>query len=208
MLARSGHVDEARATFDEARRLFDDLGQPVHVAYLAISTAAVEPLVSDPPAAERELREAFRFFDQIDGKAILATVAPMLAATLVPQGRLDEAVELAELSRSIAAEDDLDAQVKWRSAKALALAERGEAEAAEALAGEALSRVETSDTVILHADALSALGAVLLRSGRPSDAAPAMKQAMRLYGAKGDVVAAGKLGAVIDSLSDARTGPE
>ena len=42
----------------------------------------------------------------------------MLAASLVPQGKLTEAIALCEEAETVAAPDDLDGQVKWRLAKA------------------------------------------------------------------------------------------
>jgi class 3 adenylate cyclase/tetratricopeptide (TPR) repeat protein len=203
MLARAGRIAEAGAAFERARSLFAELGQPVHEAYLAISTAAVEPLVSDPPAAERELRRSFELFERIGGKGIQATVAPMLAAALVPQGRSDEALGLTELAEEIAAPDDLDGQVKWRCARAAALAAREDLATAETLAREAVALAAQSDTVILHGDALLALGRVLAADGRTGDAVHTIEAAVRLYEAKGDRVSAAKGRALLDSLSGA-----
>ncbi len=161
MLARSGRVAEAQDAFAEARRIFDDLGLPVHIAYHAASTATSEPLASDPPGAERELRFAVDYFESIGAKAIQATIMPMLATTLVPQGRYDEAIELSERSQEVAGSDDLDANVRWRVVRAEALLGLGEVTAAEGLAREAVDLASASDTVILHANALACLGEVL-----------------------------------------------
>jgi class 3 adenylate cyclase/tetratricopeptide (TPR) repeat protein len=205
MLARAGHVPEAQDAFAEARRLFDDLGLEVHTAYLAISTCAVEPLTSDPAAAEAELRSALSFFEQIGAKHIQATVLPMLAATLVQQDRPDEALALTERAKSLSAPDDLDAQVKWRIAHARALATRGEFAETERLTREAVERAAASDTIVLHADALACLGDVLLAAQAPSEAVPVVEESVTLYDAKGDVVSAAKGRTTLDRLARARS---
>ena len=58
MLARTGRIAEAQDAFAEARRLFDDLGGASHPPTF-MSTAAVEPLASDPAGAEAELRASY-----------------------------------------------------------------------------------------------------------------------------------------------------
>jgi class 3 adenylate cyclase/tetratricopeptide (TPR) repeat protein len=205
MLARAGRVPEAQNAFAEARRLFDDLGLDVHIAYLAISTCAVEPLTSAPAAAEAELRSALSFFEEIGAKHIQATVLPMLAATLVQQDRPDEALALTERARSFSAPDDLDGQVKWRTARARALARHGDVADAERLAREAVGRAAASDTIVLHADALRCLGDVLLAAEAPSEAVPVIEESVALYDAKGDVVSAAKGRTTLDRLARARS---
>ncbi|HEX2467471.1 MAG TPA: AAA family ATPase [Solirubrobacterales bacterium] len=204
MLARAGHAAEAHDAFDNARRLFDDLGLPVHIAYLAISTTAVEPLASHPEAAERELRSALSFFERIGAKHIQASVLPMLAATLVAQGRLQEALALTERAHALTAPDDLDGQIKLHTARARALAIGGERVEAERLAREAVNRAAASDTVLLHADALTCLAEVLERAEAPSEAVPVTERALALYEAKGDLVSAGQRRATLRRLSEAR----
>jgi class 3 adenylate cyclase/tetratricopeptide (TPR) repeat protein len=205
MLARAGRVPEAQNAFAEARRLFDDLGLDVHVAYLAISTCAVEPLTSDPAAAEAELRSALSFFERIGAKHIQATVLPMLAATLVQQDRPDEALALTERARSLSAPDDLDGQVKWRTAQARALAALGEVSEGERLARGAVERAAASDTIVLHADALACLGDVLLAAEAPGEAVRVVEESIALYETKGDVVSAARCRATRDGLAEARS---
>jgi tetratricopeptide (TPR) repeat protein len=198
-------VPEAQDAFAEARRLFDDMGLQVHIAYLAISSTAVEPLVSDPAAAETELRAALSFFEEIGAKHIQATVLPMLAATLVVQDRQDEALALTEQAQSLSAPDDLDGQVKWRTARAGALSRRGKPADAERLAREAVEMAASSDTVVLHADALACLGEVLLAAEAPSEAVPVIEESVALYEAKGDVVSAARGRTTLERLAEARS---
>ncbi len=204
MLARSGRVAEAQDAFAEARRIFDDLGLPVHIAYHAASTATSEPLASDPRGAERELRFALDYFESVGAKAIQATIMPMLATTLVPQERYDEAIELSERAEEVAGSDDLDAKVRWRIVRAQALLRLGEVAAAEALAREAVDLASASDTVILHANALACLGDVLGASAMPAEAVPVLESAVALYEAKGDVVSAARARELLETSRLAR----
>ena len=202
MLARAGKVGHAQQAFADARAIFDELDLPVHVAYLALSTAIVEPLASDPAAAERELRPAIEYFEESGATHIAASLIPVLAERARRStGRVDEALELSERTEEIAATDDLDAQVRWRIARAQALAAANRLADAERFAREAVEVAEPGDTVILHADALSCLGEVLLAARSPSEAVPMLERAVELYEAKGDVVSTAKRRATLDALS-------
>jgi class 3 adenylate cyclase/tetratricopeptide (TPR) repeat protein len=203
MLSRSGQAEEAEAAFESAHLIFDDLGQPAHLAYLPISTAAVEPLYSDPATAEAELSSALAHFDSIGAKHIAATVAPMLASAIVRQGRTDEALALTRRAEEIAAPDDLDAQVKWRLARVEVLLATDQLAEAERLAREAIAEAEPSDTIILLADSLAALGSVMRAARAPAEAIPPINRAIELYEAKGDVVSAGRQHAALRVISGA-----
>ncbi len=202
MLARSGRAEEAADAFNSARRIFDELGQPAHNAYLPISTAAVEPLRSNPVAAEVELRDALAYFDSIGAKHIAATVAPMLAVAIVRQGRIEEALELTRRAERMAAHDDLDAQVKWRLARVESLLASGDLAEAERLAREAIAAAEPSDTTLLLADALASLGAVMRAARAPTEAVSPITRAIQLYEAKGDVVSAERQHAALRVIRD------
>jgi tetratricopeptide (TPR) repeat protein len=130
---------------------------------------------------------------------------PMLAATLVQQDRPDEALALTERARSLSAPDDLDGQVKWRTAQARALAALGEVSEGERLARGAVERAAASDTIVLHADALACLGDVLLAAEAPGEAVRVVEESIALYETKGDVVSAARCRATRDGLAEARS---
>jgi class 3 adenylate cyclase/tetratricopeptide (TPR) repeat protein len=201
MLARSGKIGHAQQAFADARALFTELDLPVHLAYLALSTTIVEPLASDPIAAERELRPALEHFEESGASHIAASLLPVLAGALAARGKVDEALELTERTEEIAARDDLDAQVRWRVARAEALTAANELADAERFAREAVDVADPGDTVILTADSLSCLGEVMLAARSPSEAVPALERALQLYEAKGDVVSATKRRTTLDALS-------
>jgi class 3 adenylate cyclase/tetratricopeptide (TPR) repeat protein len=203
MLARCGRIPDAQDAFAEAREVFADLGRRSHLAYMPISTAAVEPLASDPAGAEGELRFAYEFFERLGAEHILATVGPMLAATLVPQGRLVEAVALTEQAERIAAPDDLDGQVKWRLARAAARVAEGDHGDAERLARTAVGLAERTDSVVLHADALAGLAYALIAGGATGESVEPCSCAIELYEAKGDVVSAARWQTVLEAHAPA-----
>jgi tetratricopeptide (TPR) repeat protein len=203
MLARAGRIPDAQDAFAEARAVFADLGRRSHLAYMPISTAAVEPLASDPVGAERELRFAYDFFAGLGADHINATVGPMLAAALVPQGKIVEAIALTEQAERTAAPDDLDGQVKWRLARAAARMVESDHADAERLAREAVALAERTDSVLLHADALAGLGYGLIAAGAMGEAVEPCNCAIELYADKGDVVSASRWQAVLEARSPA-----
>jgi hypothetical protein len=81
-------------------------------------------------------------------------------------------------------------QVRWHRVRARVLARRGEIQAAEALAREALAIAEASDFVNERADALIDLSHVLEESRRCDEAVAAASRAVHLYEVKGNLVAA------------------
>jgi tetratricopeptide (TPR) repeat protein len=170
---------------------------------MPIWTASVEPLASDPAGAERELRSAYEFFDGLGADHILATVGPMLAAALVPQGRLVEAIALTEHAERIAAPDDLDAQVKWRLARSSARVAEGDYADAERLAREAIALAAPTDSLLLHADAFAGLGYALVGAGAASEAVHPWNAAIELYQAKGDVVSAARWRSALEAQTPA-----
>jgi uncharacterized protein HemY len=66
----------------------------------------------------------------------------------------------------------------------------GEADEAEQLAREAVSRAWATEYVNLRALSQEALAGLLHRSGRTSEAAEALRKAISVYEAKGNVVSA------------------
>ena len=101
------------------------------------------PSASDPGAAERELLPAIELFETSGATHIAASLIPLLACARVQQGRVDEALELSERTEEISAPDDLDAQVRWRIARAQALSAANELAEAERFAREAVAVAES-----------------------------------------------------------------
>src|SRR5207245_9376941 len=77
--------------------------------------------------------------------------------------------------------------ILWRQAKAGVLARRGELQAAEALAREAVEHAEQTDMLNNQAGARLSLAAVLELAQRHDDAFAAVEEALALYERKGNV---------------------
>jgi ATP/maltotriose-dependent transcriptional regulator MalT len=84
----------------------------------------------------------------------------------------------------------LGGRMRWRRARARVLARRGELEAAERLAREALELVAGTDALNDHADTLLDLAEVLRLAGRGEQAARAVGEAIVLYERKENVAMA------------------
>jgi class 3 adenylate cyclase/tetratricopeptide (TPR) repeat protein len=185
--------DAARATYRQGRSLLEDLGHGVHVASSSLDIAVVELLAGDAAAAERELRPDYRELESMGENFYLSTMASMLARAVLAQGRDDEALELTRTAESIAAEDDVDAQVLWRCARAAVVARGGALDEAETLASEAFVQAGQTEVAALRAEALVSLAAVLGQRGREAEASDALREARKLYVAKGDLASLQRL---------------
>ena len=135
-----GRIAEAQDAFAEARRLFDDLGRASHPAYMSMSTAAVEPLASDPAGAEAELRAPTTSSARSAPQHIVATVGPMLAAALVPPGAADGGAGADRGGGADRRPGRPRRQVKWRQARAAALAAAGDGDRPSASARRGRAR--------------------------------------------------------------------
>jgi DNA-binding SARP family transcriptional activator/tetratricopeptide (TPR) repeat protein len=159
--------------------------------------------VSEPAVAERDLRPVYDQLKKVGEKSHFCSVATMLAQAVYAQGRYDEADELARDAERTARPNDVHSHIVWRGTRAKVLARRGELDAAEALAREAVAYAAKSDFLHSHADALTDLAEVLQLAGRTAEAAAAVDEAMHLHEQKGNVVAAARARSFLEDL-----GPE
>jgi tetratricopeptide (TPR) repeat protein len=195
---------KARALLAEGSTLRENLGVPGGL----VSTALVERLAGDPAAAGHAYRLALEFFEEQGNVGFVPTIAAELAHVLHVQGRDEEALQLAEQSRKEAVSDDVEAQTLWRRARAKVVANRGAPDEAECLAREAERLASATDDVLLRADALVDLAAVLRLAGRADAAIAALEPALALYEQKGNLAsgeyARDLLGEIDTSLSTTR----
>ena len=105
----------------------------------------------------------------------------MLADAFVVRGMNEEAHEFSHKAERLADPDDVDAQMRWRRARARVLVRRGDAENAEALARAAVGLVAHTDALNYHADALLDLAEVLRMSGREEQGRAIVTEAIALY---------------------------
>jgi len=200
--AMRGDFERARELLRTARVLLDDLGIIVLAAWTAMHWARIELLAGDLETAERELRQATDTLTRLGERYLLPPTAALLAHVLYAQGRADEAEEVSRTAEEIAAADDVEAQTLWRSVRAKVFAARDRFEEAEQLAREAVRLIRTTDAPGWTADALLDLAEVLRRSARFDEARVVAAEAKGIYEEKGNVIAAARATAIIDSLSD------
>jgi DNA-binding SARP family transcriptional activator/tetratricopeptide (TPR) repeat protein len=179
--AMAGEFDEARKLVADHKAIAEELGLRVTAASAAETYGIVEMLAGDPAAAERELAAGYGALEEIGETQNFPDLAAKLADALYEQGEDERALELSEVSERATAPDDLSAGVQWRGVRAKLLARRGDAQAAEALAREAVALAEETDFPVLRGDALIVLDEV---------AGEGRAEAIRLYEEKGNVAAA------------------
>ncbi len=190
----NSEFEEARRLYRHGRAMLRELGQGVSAASTGIELANIELLAGDLAAAEREIRVDYAFLKHAGETYFLSSLEGMLARILRDQGRDDEALAMTQSAETSAADDDIDAQVQWRSVRAPILARMGDLAGAEALARAALQLARGSEAPVLQADTLCDLAEVLRLSGRADEAAQALTEAISLYTAKGDKASASRAG--------------
>jgi class 3 adenylate cyclase/tetratricopeptide (TPR) repeat protein len=191
MHAMLGRLDTARDLARQGIETARELGLEVDLAGGNLRDAAeVEQLAGDFAQAERYLREAAEILKRVGDRGHLDSVAPDLALTILrTPGREAEALEIAAIADN-ALEGDADAQVRARSAKAIALARLGRVAEAEAFARDAVARAEPTEYVLLRALAHEALAQVLRLIGRAEEAEASLAKAIEAHEAKGNIVGA------------------
>jgi class 3 adenylate cyclase/tetratricopeptide (TPR) repeat protein len=199
--AMNAEAAEGRALYRRSQTLLAELGGGVAASASSIDSFRVELLAGDLAAAERELRRDDEALGAMGETYFRSTVAARLAGVLAAKGDLDEALRYARIAEEIGDEDDVETQVAWRGGRARALRARGEAADALDLAAEAVRLTESTSDGMLRADALVDLGEVLEASGERERSGPPLREALDLYEAKGNVVAAMALRARLADLA-------
>ncbi len=190
--AMNGEFDLARSLLREARGALRDLGEGVNAAATGVDWLAIELLAGDLASAEAQVRADHGFLQRSGETFYLSTLSALLARALRELGRDEEALTFTQAAEQVAAQDDVDAQVQWRVARASILARAGDVVRGEALAREAVQWAQRTEIPILRADAWRELAIVLRLAAREGEANAAMNEALVLYAGKGDVVSAAR----------------
>jgi predicted ATPase/class 3 adenylate cyclase/predicted negative regulator of RcsB-dependent stress response len=186
--AMSGEFATARRLYGEARESFEEIGATLYAARTSLQSAVVELLAGDLEAAERELRRDYETLDRLGERYLRPTVAANLALIRCRQSDFDDAAHFARVAEEVAADDDVESQALWRSAKALVLARAGETAAAETTARAAVELLRRTDALVQIGDALIVHANVLEGQGRSDERATALREAATLYERKGNVI--------------------
>jgi class 3 adenylate cyclase/tetratricopeptide (TPR) repeat protein len=198
--AMRGLFEGTRERIGRAKAILEDLGASFRSTAPSEALAFVEMLAGDPAAAERELWWGYRALEQMGDRGFMSTAAAELAQAIYEQSRYEDADRLATVSIEGAASDDIASQAPARSVRAKILARRGESEPAEALAREAVEMLRSTDNLNMLGDGLVDLAEVLRGSGRASEAAAALTEAVEVYERKGNRVSAGRARATLDEV--------
>jgi tetratricopeptide (TPR) repeat protein len=187
-----GEFGQARALLEHDRAMMENLGLPIALAVGTEVWGMVELLAGEPGAAEAKLREGLAILTPIGETSGRFELEALLAEALCAQERYDEVLALTEETMTSAPREDVSVQVRWRGPRAKALARRGQRRQAEQLAREGVRLAETTDFLNLCGNALVDLADVLRLARRREESASALRQAVKLFAKKGNVVAAAR----------------
>ena len=208
LVAQTGRFDEGRALVASARAVLDDLGLRAAALTSCVGLLSdIELLAGDNRSAEVLLRDLCGELDRAQSHDELASRAGDLAEALLGQGLDVESEEWTIVAERIAAEDDVHAQMTWRSVRAKVLAHRGEVGQAVPLAEAAAMLAGSTDGLNARAKVESDLGDVLQVAGRASEAARAFTRAAALYEQKGNIVGATRVRGMGEGFVLARSDP-
>jgi tetratricopeptide (TPR) repeat protein len=199
-----GDFDGARRSSVDAWALIEEFGLTLVKGVYAMDVGFALMLAGDLENAEGELRRGHDLLASVGDAGARCTVDAMLADVLVRAGRVEEAAEFAEESRTIAAVDDLDAQPRWRAALARVLSSQGAHDQAVHLAREAVALVDPIDLLPLKALVYDAFGDALSGAGSIDEGDAAVEQAIALHEQKGNVVSAKRSRSVLNEIRLAR----
>jgi class 3 adenylate cyclase/tetratricopeptide (TPR) repeat protein len=193
LVAMLGRLDEARALADRAHERLLELGaERFEVLFAEIAT-----LTGDYDAAARYWQKAVDDFEEHGHALYQAGYGARLGRCLCALGRYDEAEPWAQLGRNAGLSET---EWIWGQVQALVHAYRGEHEAAEREAREAVDRAERTDQLSFQGDALADLAEVLVAAGRTEEAAEAYEQALDRYGRKKNLAMIAQVQPRLDTL--------
>ena len=203
-MTMQGAFDGARRSSADAWALIEEFGLTLGKGVYAMDVGYGLMLGGELDEAERELRRGHDLLVSVGDSGARCTVDAMLADVLFRLGRVEEAAQFADESRTISGVDDLDAQPRWRAALARVLSSQGAHDEAVQLAREAVALMELVDLLTLKAGVYDALGDVLARSGQADEGATAVEQAIALHEQNGNVVSAARSRTMLDEIRAAR----
>ena len=200
--AYAGCFAEAREAIARAQSVYGSSGAKLRWAMGESSAGAIELIAGDPAAAERHLREACEALRAMGDRGLLSTVAGWLAEAQYAQGRFDEARQLTEEAQAAAAPADIDAQARWRAARAKVLARRGQFPAARNLLDEATALVSPTCWAALQVDILMARAELDRLAGAPKHAEASLRAALLIAQDRHATPLANRAAAALASLTD------
>ena len=200
--AYAGRFAEAREAIARAQSVYGRSGAKIKAAMVATAAGQIELTAGDPATAERHLREAYQTFHAMGERGYLGTLNGCLAEALYAQGQLGDAQQITEEAQAAATPGDIDAQARWRAARAKILAHRGQFPAAQTLLDEAAALVSPTSWAALQAEILVAKAEVSQLAGAPEQAAASLRAALRIYKDRHATPLVDQTAAALASLTD------
>jgi class 3 adenylate cyclase len=190
LYAVEGAAGESRRLFQRAKSIGEELRLDLAPASTAIFAEEVGLLLGDAEFAEGELRAGYEFLEAIGERGVRSIIAVHLADALFRLDRMADAEHFADLSLELTPRDDIATQARGRAVKAKLLAAKGDYEAADHLAREAVGLSDDTDDLFMQGQVLMAQAEVFSLGGRDADAIPVLRQAVEVSERKGNVVTA------------------
>jgi tetratricopeptide (TPR) repeat protein len=203
-LGMLGRFDEARQILSEFFRVLEERGDVVNLGLcLGTSATRLELLAGNAAAALRHAEEGCRLLEEIGERAYLSTCYCDLAEALYALDRLDEAHAYARKGLETGGIDDVVNQSVSRQIQAKVLARRGQHAAAETLAREAITLVDSTDGVAYQGHARADLADVLELASRREEATAVLHQALDRYERKEALTHASRVRKRLSAMRDA-----
>ena len=187
-----GNVDRGRELYGRGQAIFEEMGDRQRKAYGSVLAADAEMNAGDPAAAERLLAPSLEILTEAGDTTFSCETAALLCGALFSQGKIEEAGQAAETSRSTAQAGDVFQQSAWRLAAALMLVAEGKADEAGALAKEGFDLAASTDSPNTVAEAGLVLAGVLMAQGEMNAARDAAERAGTEFERKGNVLGVGR----------------
>ncbi|MGE3590423.1 MAG: adenylate/guanylate cyclase domain-containing protein [Ilumatobacteraceae bacterium] len=182
--ALRGRDDAARAKFETSRAIARELGLQHALYETELFAGLAELLTGNAVEAEPHLRAAHEGLGRLGIGADAGQAAALLARSLLLQGRVADADELATSALATAGQN-LQTAIAARAVLAEVRATQGNHDDARALVDEALSIVAPTDVTLDHALTLLAAARVAVAAGGHVEAARRQTQANEVLTSKG-----------------------
>ncbi len=205
--ALRSRFDTAERLIADARRVCEELGLHQDLLVTELYAGIIALLAGDPSGAEPHLRLAADGLARLGIGADLGQATAHLARSLLLQGRVEEAGDLATRAAALAGQNPQSVVVA-RCVQADVLLAQGRTEAAVASARAAVERLAGSDVVIDLANAHAAVARACAAAGDVEAARGAAVEADRLYRLKGATALVGLAGGALAGRSAPPSPPE
>jgi hypothetical protein len=194
--------ESARASYSDTRTVLSELGWEMQAALVSLSSGPIELLADEPARAEEELRRDYDALQLLGERNFISLTATLLAEAVYRQRRFDEAQDLVDFSRDIAAPDDLAVQIIWRSVAGKLAGRAGDPHHGVTMVRDALAMIESTEDPSGQADVLVDLAEVCYLAGEAAAALDALADAQRRYAAKGNQAGAVRVARLTRRVAD------